>query len=192
MLTKEQVRARYFACHIGCNVKYPKIDNGYTVAMLTGVSRTDGLETTFKRKKKGCAGDYLSFKNNGNHNSDALHTQLLLRPLSAITDVDAVEVAKLVYGNEFGVSSWKLNRSNYPSFVALENMDDDDYTIMFTNGKDRFKEPSIETYLPNNQHTTMFDVADYLRSRGYYTGSFMGYDSIAEGWAIMDEKNGAA
>lgn len=96
---KKVLTAIRAAKYLGCKVKYPRIDKGFHVATLTGVSLTDGLETRYKRKKDGCIGDYLSFKNNGNHNTDALHCQLILTPLEKITDEDATEVCRLTNAN---------------------------------------------------------------------------------------------
>lgn len=89
-----------FAAYMGCEVQYVDTDNRKIVAKLTGVSVNDGLETTYKRKRKSIAGgyvsgDYLSFKPNDNHNTDALHCKPILISLSEITDEDAVEVAKI-------------------------------------------------------------------------------------------------
>jgi hypothetical protein len=84
-----------FAAYMGCEVEYKDVDGKKIVAKLTGVSVSEGLETTYKRKRGNVSGDYLSFKPNGNHNTDALHTKPILTPLSKITDDDAVEVAKI-------------------------------------------------------------------------------------------------
>lgn len=64
------------------------------IATLTGVSRADGVETTYKRrKKKGHAvGDYLSWTPNGHHNCNALSLKLILRPLSDMTEEEMIEV----------------------------------------------------------------------------------------------------
>ena len=75
--------------YIGCEIEYPTTSwNGRSKkqrAILTGVNR-DGLETTWKRRRKSgnswCVGDYLSWKPNGNHNTDALHVKPILRDLA--------------------------------------------------------------------------------------------------------------
>jgi hypothetical protein len=36
---------------------------------------------------------------------------------------------------------------------------------------------------------TLKHPIDLLRSLGYHTGKFMGYDPIEEGWAILNDKN---
>ena len=55
-------------------------DKKRNTAYLTGISLEDGIETTYKRKKKGCSGDLISWK--GNNNIQDLELKLLLRPLS--------------------------------------------------------------------------------------------------------------
>jgi hypothetical protein len=81
-------------------VQYPDTIVGKNVtARLTGVTMSE-IETTYKRKRKGCSGDILSWKSNGNHNSDALHTKPILRPLSSMTEEEFTEVVFLFYGKE--------------------------------------------------------------------------------------------
>jgi len=87
----------YIHLYIGCLVQYPDTDPDATmvIAKLTGVSEGDGVETTYLEVKKHAHGethgDYLAWKSNGNHNSDALHLKLILRPLSDITKEEANE-----------------------------------------------------------------------------------------------------
>ena len=62
-------------------VKYKDIfSNRYHKAYLTGVSRTDGIETTYKRKKDGCSGDYIHWV--GRNSVVDLEFKLILHPLS--------------------------------------------------------------------------------------------------------------
>jgi hypothetical protein len=87
----------YLHFHIGSEIQYPDTDGKLIIARLTGVSRADGVETTYiKRKKKGhCMGDYLSWEPNGHHNSNALNIKPILRPLSNMTEDEAVELVKI-------------------------------------------------------------------------------------------------
>ena len=55
-------------------------DKKRNTAYLTGISLEDGIETTYKRKKKGCSGDLISWK--GNNNIHDLELKLILHPLS--------------------------------------------------------------------------------------------------------------
>ncbi|MCT4253683.1 hypothetical protein HZP34_02925 [Elizabethkingia anophelis] len=80
-------KAKFVAQYLGAQVSYPDTDNKLITCKLHGVSLSE-IETTYKRKKKGCVGDILSFKSNGNHNSDFINAYLELKPLEDITDED--------------------------------------------------------------------------------------------------------
>lgn len=106
---------------------------------------------------------YIGCKSQG----DVRQPQLILRPLSAITDEDAYQVSK-IFGHKHPDIDW--GRSLVECFQKWKTI-----------------------YGPEKNDTTLSDganITDYLRSRGYYTGNFMGFDPIAEGWCIVDEKNG--
>lgn len=75
----------YLHYYIGSQVQYPDTDGKLTIATLTGVSRADGVETTYKRKKNGCVGDYLAWRENGSHDSNALNLKLILRSMHSVT-----------------------------------------------------------------------------------------------------------
>jgi hypothetical protein len=88
--------------YIGCDVQYPNTDGKLMIAALSGVSRADGVETTYKKKrfKKGEAvGDYLSWRPNGYHNSDATQLKLILRPLSDMTEEEMGEYWSIIGGS---------------------------------------------------------------------------------------------
>lgn len=80
-LTNEQI-ARIFAMYLGCELKYE--DNSHTTT-LESVS-TSGLLGDENRDESG-EGWY-----------DASDCKLLLTPLSAISDEDAIEAAKIIRG----------------------------------------------------------------------------------------------
>jgi len=136
-LTKEQIRARYFACHLGCDVKLIDEDADEYIEPLISV-------------------DY----ENGGLNQCDLYGQLLLTPLSDITDEHAIEVAKIY--SHIPTPGGSINK-NSPI--------------------DKIRKMLI-WHAPHRG-----DVVDYLRSLGYHTGNFMGYDPIAEGWCILNDKN---
>jgi hypothetical protein len=52
-------------------------------ATLTGITLIDGIETTYKRKRRDCAGDYIGFE--GHNNVLDLEFKLHLHPLSYLT-----------------------------------------------------------------------------------------------------------
>jgi hypothetical protein len=95
----------YIHLYIGCLVQYPDTDGTLITAKLTGVTEGDGVETTYlevqKHEHGETHGDYLSWKSNGNHNSDALHLRLVLRPLDSMTDDELKEWAILRGYKEF-------------------------------------------------------------------------------------------
>ena len=74
--------------YIGCEVEYPNTDGKPTRATLTGISRLDGVETTYKRKKDGCIGDYLSWKENGYHDANAFNVKPILKRTTNMTDAE--------------------------------------------------------------------------------------------------------
>ena len=70
----------------GVQVKYNDCIYKKThIATLSGVSN-DGIETTYKRRFKGCSGDYISFK--GRNNIVVLGVKPILLPLSDLTKED--------------------------------------------------------------------------------------------------------
>lgn len=91
----------YIHLYIGCKCTYPDTDPEapWIVATLTGCTIADGVETTYLEVQKTSHGethgDYLSWKSNGHHNSDALHLKLILRPLESMTNDEVEEYAKL-------------------------------------------------------------------------------------------------
>ncbi len=65
-------------------VRYKNIfTERYNKAFLTGISRGDGIETTYKRKRDDCAGDYIGW--GGHNNIVDLEFKPILRPLSDLT-----------------------------------------------------------------------------------------------------------
>jgi len=147
-LTKEQIRARYFACHIGCDVKP---DDDVQLFKIVGISEWEG-------------NIQLEIGNNSDWwNISAC--QLLLNPLSSITDEHARQLVEM-FGCDTDASG---------SFISLEVFGLHDMKITFEHFGYRID--------MTPEHS------DLLRSLSYHTGKFMGYDPIAEGWAILDDKN---
>lgn len=158
-----------FAAYMGCEVQYLDINNKKIVATLTGVSVNDGLETTYKRRRKSItgdyvSGDYLSFKPNGNHNTDALHCKPILTPLSEITDEDAVEVAKMYYDKDI-----------HHTIGSGKNL------IM------HIIHPDVSNILVYSY--SLIYILDYLRSRHYDCGYMHIPSLIAADLAISSKTN---
>lgn len=59
----EKITPQIAALYIGQKCEYPNDDGGEIVCFLTGVA-SDGIETTYKRKRDGVCGDILSWKQN--------------------------------------------------------------------------------------------------------------------------------
>ncbi len=107
--------ARVFARYIGCEIAYPDTSGSAKLkikAMLTKVG-FDEIETTYKRKKSGCVGDIISFKENKHHKCSAQYCQLILKPVSEISDDHVLMVAELC-----GVLPQTINRGTDAIKVA--------------------------------------------------------------------------
>jgi hypothetical protein len=151
-------KAAFFASNIGCEIEYPDTDGRKIVAILTGVSLKEGLETTYKRKKKDLVGDYLSFTPNGNHDCDAISAKIMLKSLADISDEDAIEVANRNWGGDY---------------------------VKYHNPTDEEKIQHVKRTI--GIIVEKYYIADYLRSRGYIVG-FREYttDQLIEmGWARL-------
>ena len=94
-LTIEQL-APYLPYGVQCSY-LDILSNRRKTATLTGISKSDGIETTYKRKYKGCHGDLISF--NGNNNISILKFKLHLRPLTALTKEIEVNREKFIPSN---------------------------------------------------------------------------------------------
>ena len=70
-----KIKLRYIDC----------ITNRNRTAFLTGIT-TEGIETTYSRKIKGCSGDFICFT--GNNNISLLKLKPILRPLSDLKTIE--------------------------------------------------------------------------------------------------------
>ena len=118
----------------GLQVKYNDCIYKKThIATLSGVSN-DGIETTYKRRFKGCSGDYISFK--GRNNIVVLGVKPILRPLSDLT---------------------KEIEHNGERFVPVEYFeigDDDNYTYEFDSGNIKL----IQKLKTISKYNVQFDI----------------------------------
>jgi hypothetical protein len=83
----------YLPYKVECSYKEYSHETKRFNAFLTGAS-SDGIETTFKRKKRGCSGDIIGFK--GNNNINDLEFKLHLHDLSDLTKEIEVDGEKFV------------------------------------------------------------------------------------------------
>jgi len=167
-MSTEQQKARFFGMHIGHQVYLPKYEE--ELALLRGVSLpsqsgTDVFNASCTGTKKRAFIAPLQF------------CQLILSPLSYITDKDAMECARIVLGSH-ALPTGDIQR------------DEDRVTVLCNKKRvfhifaDMFT--ACTFYAENDKQTISFNdfsVADYLRSGGYCL-PYMGKDPYQEGWAV--------
>jgi len=169
-------KAKFFGSHLGYEIEYPQIGNNKKaqIAILTGAGFEE-IITTYKRKKKDVVGDILSWKSNGNHNSDAINAKLLFTPLSSITEEHAVEVAAIVTGALNGACVRKIhNRVDLIGTYSATLWHDGE--IIYDDDDDEDRKPLI-----------ILQAYDYLRSKSYllpYNG-LSPEELISRGWAKL-------
>lgn len=109
-------------------------------AILTGISKID-IETTYKRKIKGCSGDLIGWE--GNNNTEEIKVKPILRPLSNITKEIEVNGEKFVpiknifgsslsmqgfnhyvnsFNNGFELTMTKGNKTFYADFIQYQKL----------------------------------------------------------------------
>lgn len=95
-LTTEQ-KARVFAMYLGCPLRFKSFMTGRNRLGILSDAGAGGLSVEYSRVYQDSTGETLGWDpaltGNGD---DALNAKLLLRPLSAITDEDAITVAKIL------------------------------------------------------------------------------------------------
>lgn len=104
--------------YIGQKIQYPDIDGSIIIARFTGLTVGDGIETTYLEivKDGETKGDYLAFKDNGNHKSNALNAKLILRPLSSMTEEEMSKIGITDY--EFMLANFEMG--NEMNFTASQ------------------------------------------------------------------------
>lgn len=158
----QQLKARFFGMHIGCGVK--SFDVVETNGINVGVDkRLNGVYSCLiQYNAKLIVGELLP------------HCKLILRPLSSITDEEAIECAKIAALKHYD----KVLR--FKDRIDVENIQIAEWVV----------------YIGLNQigiwgeggSALMDDIKayDYLRSRNFCL-PFQGIDPIDAGWAILEE-----
>ena len=123
-LTIEHLAA-YLPYKIECSYKEYSSERKRLKAILTGVSLVDGIETTYKRKRNGTAGDLIGFE--GHNNINVLEFKLYLHPLSYLTK-------EIEHNGEKFVPLDLLNSDNYP-IDYFEDTEHYDYLINWIESK---------------------------------------------------------
>ena len=134
MKDKEKIKIEYLASYlphkVSCSYKVYSDEEKRLVATLTGIN-TDGIETTYKRKRKGCVGDIISFE--GNNNICDLDFKLILRNLSDLTK-------EIEHNGEKFVPIIRLNK------MRGVEVKDDEYTLFENDEKERLSVQVFECY----------------------------------------------
>ena len=125
--------APYLPYGVNCRYKYLSSDK-YTKAKLTGVTLRE-VETTYKRKRRGCVGDLIGFE--GNNNIQDLKFKLELRPLSSLTkEIEhngekfvPIEKLKELYNKTVDDNIHTIEYHNIHGFTIFGLMTHDSYEI---------------------------------------------------------------
>jgi hypothetical protein len=146
---KQQLKARFFGIHLGCKCFYG-INDGDNDTLL-GVDLSESIVST---------SDSIERVEHSDKNF-----KLILRPLSSITDEEAIEIGKML--------GYTVTETR-PAFVA------------------KAKGKSFCEFLEGGElmraGVAVFEIHDYLRSRNFAL-PFMGLAPVAENWCILEEIN---
>lgn len=157
---KQSIKARFFGMHIGCKA----------------IAKQAQGQPEFLGNMVGCSFGGVMFENKI---AAIGRCKLILRPLSGITDQEAIECARIYDPN----LDWKLNKRNQYFVQVVDNESGELFTIWFP--KD---DSSIITLIDIDENSCSFNqffCVDYLRSRNFCL-PFMGLDPAQEGWAILE------
>lgn len=167
MTAKEQLKARFFGMHIGCGISIPRYSE-FSVK-LRGVSSPVNE-----------SGFMLHCTRDSRHALMAPigECKLVLRPFPDITDEEAIECASVI-----GICDTEIKVSRHDRYL--------DVCSQNTSAEMRFyfcdKYSTIFTFDGCDGQEASRCI-DYLRSRNFCL-PFHGFDPVAEGWAILEEKN---
>ena len=166
----QQLKARFFGMHIGQGVDVFKSGAVVCHGMMLGIAIVNGhvvIDAAPRRRY-----------------SDAdFDIKLILRPLSSITDEEAVECAKIALDDSLvSIDNSNIGRSNGATWVVTKSKE---RFFIFNDFKDDCMF-SADTEEGDDIRFKAFEVADYLRSRNFCL-PFQGIDPIEAGWAILEE-----
>jgi hypothetical protein len=105
-------------------LKYNDALSGKRKALLSGITIRE-IETTYKRKIKGCSGDLISW--NGNNNVKYLKVKPILRPLSMLDKEIEVNGEKFIPIYKFWqLAGYELGRGqyieSYPNYIKTSHL----------------------------------------------------------------------
>jgi len=162
-LTKEQI-ARVFALYMGCHVKFTT-NKGHTHIAAIGALASDAVQSA----------DYIDWYL-------LEQCQLILTPLSSLTDEHAVEVAKWCDNGFRAAKDVAIKRSKETIYLTTGQCDDVSCIRIYRNF---FKVERIheDNECNNITNTTCNRIIDLLRSYNYAL-PYMGIDLYEAGIAI--------
>jgi hypothetical protein len=167
-MTTEQ-KARFFGQHIGCKYQYINPD---FPQMTPAIFTNCGLITD--------DGNYRVRNENGFNKQAFRDCKLILRPLSSITDEEAIECARIAYGWNIKKSTHQIERHSGLLYVWVghnkfeinwQGIEEEVITCLFLDGKEV-------------GHNALW-VCEYLRSLNFAL-PFQGIDPIKAGWAVLE------
>lgn len=151
-MEKQQIKARFFGMHIGCEFKH---------TCLSGTTENMGV---YNELDEDSAKTNYRVRDVFNKWYSLELAQLILKPLSSITDEDAIECAKLTLGQH---GKYEVYNNGFGQRVVRKD------------------ESFLHCLCISHENMTPMQY-DNLRSKGYYL-PFMSLDPIAENWAILEE-----
>lgn len=167
-MDKQQIKSRFFGAYFGAPVKcFDMVEtHGANSGVFKQLNGAFYCEMKINDKLSVC--EFLA------------HCKLVLRPLSSITDEEAIEAAKMLGGN---VCEWSVSFRDDTRLEVEPNL----YI-----GRVSFRYSTIdrmEVVMGSCEPTEVDTLAvfDYLRSINICV-PFMGLDPIEEGWAILEDK----
>jgi len=159
-------RAKYLAQYLGFEVTLPS--DGRNINAILVNAGFEYIHIDYKKKQADTVGEELSWESNGNHDNDALHTKLILRHLSVITNEELLEVVKILKPD--------LEPEEYPSVIEHK-----DKLIKAFNDRS-FK------IADNDLHPLIYlQIYQYLQSQGYAIpfGKYSVEEMEELGWIIL-------
>lgn len=168
MITNE-MKAKIFGLYIGCECVY---DNSMPLSRHAGNILGYDYRYGFMISTKNAIVPFRFVSQE--------FTQLILTPLSEITDEDAIEVARLL-------DPWLVEQMAYE--LTREKISDKGHIITIEGMRDKSRKvriflPMGHVFCSDNENTINPGVIDFLRSRGYAL-PYMGIDLFQSNIAIQ-------
>ncbi len=148
-MNKQQIKAKFFGAHIGCEVITDVFHKNESPVFLESIGLYSNGTPFFSVRLTGAVVSGCSFNER--------HSKLVLRHISLLTKKEAILMAEMIGSKK----EWGFIYQMFRHKKSIRN------TLSWISCR--------------------LDAADYLRSINICL-PFCGYDPIAEGWAILEEK----